>query len=176
MFKIIWNKDDVERLRTELAQKLDLVITDDPNEVPSDKVGIILDETDLDKIRPILELLAIERSQVMFQTPSGYVQFSVHEMIYLESFGEDIYLHASDKTNQIIKQPLYQLEEILRPYHFIRIGKSFVVNIAKIRYIRTMLNAKLDLELVDGTHLEVSRSFVKSFKYAIGIQKKEESL
>ncbi len=174
MFKIIWNKDDVERLRKAFAQELDLVITDDPNEVPSDKVGIILDETDLDKVRPILELLAIEKSQVMFQTQNGYVQFSVQEMMYLESFGEDIYLHTKDMTNQIIKQPLYQLEEILRPYHFIRIGKSFVVNIAKIRYIRTTLNAKLDLELMDGSHLEVSRSFVKSFKHALGIQKKEE--
>ncbi|MFH1693452.1 MAG: LytTR family DNA-binding domain-containing protein [Bacillota bacterium] len=77
-------------------------------------------------------------------------------------------------TNQIIRQPLYQLEEILKPYHFVRIGKSFIVNISKIRYIRTAFNAKLDIELTTGTHLEVSRSFVKDFKNALGIQKKED--
>jgi DNA-binding LytR/AlgR family response regulator len=71
-------------------------------------------------------------------------------------------------------QPLYQLEALLKPYHFVRIGKSFIVNITKIRYIRTGFNAKLDLELVTHEHLTVSRSFVSDFKNALGIQKKED--
>jgi len=169
MLKIIWNKEEVESIRSKLAKDFDLVLTDDPNEVPKDKVGIILDDSDLEKIRPILEMMAIERSQVLFQTPSGYVQLNVKDISYLEAYGEDIYMHGSEITNQIIKQPLYQLEEILKPYHFVRIGKSYVVNMSKIRYIRTAFNAKLDIELISGTHLEVSRSFVKDFKNALGI-------
>jgi len=174
MLKIIWNKEEVESIKSKLKEDFDLILTDDPNEVPLDKVGIILDDSNLDKIRPILEMMAIERSQVLFQTPNGYVQLNVKDISYLEAFGEDIYLHGIDMTNQIIKQPLYQLEEILRPYHFVRIGKSFIVNISKIRYIRTGFNAKLDIELISGTHLEVSRSFVKDFKSALGIIKKED--
>lgn len=169
MLKIIWNKEEVEHIRSKLSKDFDLVLTDDPNEVPKDKVGIILDDTDLEKIRPILELMAIERSQLVFQTPNGYVQLNVKDITYLEAYGDDIYMHGTDITNQIIKQPLYQLEEILKPYHFVRIGKSFIVNISKIRYIRTAFNAKLDIELISGTHLEVSRSFVKDFKKALGI-------
>ena len=69
----------------------------------------------------------------------------------------------------MIKQPLYQLEEILKPYYFVRIGKSFIVSVSKIKYIKTTINAKLDLELINGVHLEVSRSFVKKFKNALGI-------
>ncbi len=169
MLKIIWNKEEVENIRSKLSKDFDLVLTDDPNEVPKDKVGIILDDSDLEKIRPILEMMAIERSQVVFQTPQGYVQLNVTDISYLEAYGEDIYMHGTEITNQIIKQPLYQLEEILKPYHFVRIGKSFIVNISKIRYIRTAFNAKLDIELISGTHLEVSRSFVKDFKNALGI-------
>jgi len=169
MLKIIWNKEEVEHIRSKLSKDFDLVLTDDPNEVPNDKVGIILDDTDLEKIRPILELMAIERSQLVFQTPHGYIQLNVKDISYLEAYGDDIYMHGTEITNQIIKQPLYQLEEILKPYHFVRIGKSFIVNISKIRYIRTAFNAKLDIELISGTHLEVSRSFVKDFKNALGI-------
>ncbi len=175
MFKIIWNKDDGEKMRSKLLDEFDVILTDDPNEVPNDKVGIVLDESDLDKIRPILEMIALEQSQLIFQSPTGYSQFSVHEMIYLEAYGKDIYVHTTEMTNQIIRQPLYQLEEILKPYHFVRIGKSYLVNIAKIRYIRSSFNKKLDLELVSGTHLEVSRSFVKSFKDALGINKKGDT-
>jgi DNA-binding LytR/AlgR family response regulator len=174
MLKIIWNKEDVEKIKSRLSSDYNLVLTDDPNEVPDHKVGIILDDSDLEKIKPILEMLAYEQSQIMFQTPSGWIQLPVTEITYLEAFGDDIYIHTLNMSSQMIKQPLYQLEEILRPYHFVRIGKSFIVSISKIRYIRTSFNAKLDLELVTGTHLEVSRSFVKDFKNALGIQKKED--
>jgi DNA-binding LytR/AlgR family response regulator len=174
MVKIIWNKDEVDDIRLKLEKDFDLVLTDDPNEVPVGKVGIILDEDNIEKIRPILELMALEKSQVLFQTPNGYVQLQVRDITYLEAYGDDIYLHGDEITNQVIKQPLYQLEEILKPYHFVRISKSYIVNISKIRYIRSGFNAKLDIELITGDHLEVSRSFVKDFKNALGIQKKED--
>jgi len=174
MLKIIWNKDDIEKIKSRLSTDYNLVLTDDPNEVPDNKVGIILDETDLDKIKPILEMMAYEQSQIMFQTTTGWIQIPVTEITYLEAFGDEIYAHTVNLSSQMIKQPLYQLEEILKPYHFVRIGKSYIVSISKIRYIRTAFNAKLDLELTTGTHLEVSRSFVKDFKNALGIQKKED--
>jgi DNA-binding LytR/AlgR family response regulator len=174
MLKIIWNKEDVEKIKMKIQDQYQIVITEDPNEIPLDKVGLIIDEKDYDKIKPILDLMAYEKSQIFLQTANGFIQIYVSDITYLESFGDDIYLHTEKDASQVIKQPLYQLEEILKPYHFVRIGKSFIVNISKIRYIRTSLNAKLDLELINGIHLEVSRSFVKDFKNALGIQKKED--
>ncbi|MBE0700743.1 MAG: LytTR family transcriptional regulator DNA-binding domain-containing protein [Acholeplasmataceae bacterium] len=175
MFKIIWSKEDAKGIKEKIAQKYDFVLTDNPNEIPHDKVGIIVHEEDYDKVRPLLELIANEKTQLMFETRNGWVQIPVYEMTYLESFGEDIYIHTLNIGNIIIRQPLYQLEEIIKPYHFVRISKSFIVGITKIRYIRTTFNAKLDLELITGRHLEVSRSFVKAFKLALGISNKEES-
>ena len=174
MFKIIWNREDFERIESKLKQTYDLILTNDPNDVPLDKVGIVFDESNIDKIKPVLDLMAKEKSQLMLQTISGWMQVYVNEITYLEAFGDEIYMHVDQLESQIIKQPLYQLETLLKPYHFVRIGKSYIVNMIKIRFIRTAFNAKLDLELVDGTHLEVSRSFVKDFKNALGIQKKED--
>jgi len=174
MLKIIWNKDDFEKIQSKLSKDYQLFVTDDPNEVPENKVGIIVDERNIDKIKSILEMMARQKSQIMLQTVSGWIQVHTEEITYLESFGDEIYMHRHQDSSEIIKQPLYQLEALLKPHHFVRIGKSFIVNITKIRYIRTSFNAKLDLELIDGTHLEVSRSFVKDFKNALGIQKKED--
>jgi DNA-binding LytR/AlgR family response regulator len=53
---------------------------------------------------------------------------------------------------------------ILEPYHFVRISKSFIVNLRQIKYIKVGLNAKLHLTLNNQTQLEVTRSFVKRFK------------
>ncbi len=174
MFKIIWSRDDFEEIRSKLLQDYNLVLADDPSEIPDDKVGIILDDNNFEKLKPILEYLAYQKSQVMFQTTEGWVQLNVSRILYLESFGDDILVHLMGNEKYVINQPLYQLEEILKPYFFVRIGKSFIVSVSKIKFIKTTINAKLDLELINGVHLDVSRSFVNKFKNALGIQGKDK--
>jgi DNA-binding LytR/AlgR family response regulator len=174
MLKIIWNREDFEKISDKILSEFNIQVTDDPNEVPEHKVGLLLDSDNVATIEKLIKKLMMEKQTMIFPTQSGYLQINVQEINYLEAFGDDIFMHVEHDQSQQIKQPLYQLEGMLKPYHFIRIGKSFIVNASKIRYIRTAFNAKLDLELLDGTHLEVSRSFVKDFKNAIGIQKKED--
>lgn len=174
MIKIIWKKDDFEKVKDKLNDMYQIELATDSNDLSSDQVGLIVQDQDVDKLKNILELINYEKASVILPTVEGWMQVHVQMITFLESFGDDIYLHQIDLPTTIIKQPLYQLEETLKPYHFVRIGKSFIVSISKIRYIRTSINAKLDLELITGDHLEVSRSFVKSFKYALGIEKKED--
>ncbi len=113
-------------------------------------------------------MIEYEKMQMFFPTQDGYVQLHLHDINYIESFGEEIYVHVRGKV-ETIKKPLYQLEEMLKPYHFIRVSKSFIVNARKISYIKVGLNAKLKLELKDGSILEVTRSFVKSFKKSLNL-------
>lgn len=174
MLKIIWNKEDIDTIKKKLFDEYHMVLTTDPNDLPDDKIGLLVDEKDVDRIKIILDMITEEKSQIVLQTQQGWIQVYVSHVTFLESFGEDIYLHQENQPTEIIKQPLYQLEEMLKPFHFVRIGKSYIVNMTKIRYIRTGFNAKLDLELVTGDHLSVSRSFVNDFKNALGIQKKED--
>jgi DNA-binding LytR/AlgR family response regulator len=174
MIKIIWNREDFEKIQDKILNQFNLSITTNPNDVPEHKIGLILEDDQKENLHALVEALMKESYQMLFPTPEGYLQMPLKHITYLEAFGDEIFMHLDKQSSQLIKQPLYQLEEMLKPYHFLRIGKSFIVNMTKIRYIRTSFNAKLDLELIDGTHLEVSRSFVKDFKYALGIQKKEE--
>lgn len=178
MFKIIWSKDDALRIKALLhvedAIQYDYVLTDNPDEVPSDKVGIVFREDQIDRIKPLIEMLHQEAAQLMFETRDGWIQLPIQQITYLECFGLDVHVHMADQSLHMIQEPMYHLEEVLKPYHFIRIGKSFIVSVRKIRTIRTGWNAKLGLELTNDVHLEVTRSYVKSFKQALGLEKKEE--
>ncbi len=170
MIKIIWNREDFDNVKEALISQFNLKVIDDPNEVPDHKIGLLLQEENEEKIRTFIESLIYESSQVLFATVDGFIQLNVREINYLESFGEEIHMHLDKTQTVILKEPLYKLEEKLKNYSFTRIGKSYIVNILKIRFIRTMSNAKLELELINGQYLQVSRSFVKSFKNALGIQ------
>ncbi|MFA6801273.1 MAG: LytTR family DNA-binding domain-containing protein, partial [Acholeplasmataceae bacterium] len=117
-----------------------------------------------------LKEIEFEKAQMIFPTSEGFLQVYVHKISYIESFGEDIVMHMMNKDTEMIKKPLYQIETLLKPFQFSRIGKSFIVNLRNIRYIRVTYYAKLELELLNKDIVYVSRSYVSKFKDALGIK------
>jgi len=88
------------------------------------------------------------------------------DIYYIESFGDDIVVNTKD-TKLRTSVRLYQIEEQLANKDFVRISKSLIVNLAKIRYIQPSINAKLKLELLNGQTLEVNRTYIKPFKQSM---------
>ena len=169
MFKIIWNKSDYEVLTQKMTTSETFKIIEDPDLIKEGKIGIVCDEEHMDKIIPILEQIEFDKALMVFPTVSGWVQILLSHILFIESFGDEIDMHLVGHRVEKVKQPLYQLETMLANYKFARIAKSYIVNLRKIKYISLSFNAKLDLELTDGTHLFVSRAYVKSFKETLGI-------
>lgn len=169
MFKVIWKKNEHKQL-SETIKSQGFTLIHDETELKDDEIGIICDEQSIQKIKPLLEEITFEKAQMIFPTPDGWTQIYAHQITYIESYGQDIWFHMKDLHKIHIKQPLYQLESILQPYHFCRIGKSYIVNLREIRYIRVTLNAKLELELSHQEKVYVSRSYVRKFKDALDIK------
>ncbi len=169
VFKIIWNKSDYEFLTKRVMESSQYTFIDDPNLLSEGKIGIVCDEENMEDIKPILEQIEFDKALMLFPTTSGWVQIPLSHILFIESFGEEIDMHLSGGRIEQIKQPLYQLEEMLANYKFARIAKSYIVNLRKIKYISLALNAKLNLELTDGSKLAVSRSYAKSFKKVLGL-------
>lgn len=174
MVKIMWDRKQFSKVSQDVLKQFNITVSDDSHDSNDAQIAIFLHDDNEDILKALVLSLLETSYQMLFQAPDGYIQVMVKSITYIEAFGDEVYMHFSDDVSRLIKEPLYQLEKTLAPYHFIRISKSFIVNITKIKSIKTSFNAKLGLELVDNTHLEVSRSFVKSFKQALGILKKED--
>lgn len=169
MFKIIWNKSDHELLTKRMVESKSFKLIDDPDLIRAGKIGILCDEDDTERIKPILEQIEFDKALMIFPTASGWVQILLNHILFIESFGEEIDMHLLGNHIEKVRQPLYQLEDMLANYKFARIGKSYIVNLRKIKYISLGMNAKLKLELTNGTNLYVSRAYAKSFKKILGI-------
>lgn len=164
MIKVILDKKDLKLIETKLENDPIIQTT-----LEDDQIALIVDDLSYERIEKILKKITVSRKEVVFETHSGWVRLYIGDILYIESFGSQIIIHTIKNGNISIKQTLYQLEKILANFHIIRIGKSFLVNLSKVVYIHSRMNAKLALELVGGIKLEVTRSFVKSFKNALGI-------
>ena len=69
----------------------------------------------------------------------------------------------SDNQQYQIHQKLYELEEKLNPYGFVRINKSTLVNIHKIESIIPEVQRRYILVLKNQNKLLLTRYYVKSF-------------
>ena len=173
MIKIIWRKVDYDQLSPYLEEHHQIHLSQTTQEFDDDFVQVSIEEKDFERIQPLIKSITADVYRMFFETKQGWVQQSIDQVTYIEAFGDDIYMHLENQKTQLLSTPLYQLEAQLKPFQFVRISKSYIVNVRYILYIRTTLYGKLDLELTSGLHLDVTRSFVKSFKDALGIFNKE---
>lgn len=96
-----------------------------------------------------------------------YMRLAVEDIIYIESISQGIWIHTAEGRFRA-RETMYQLEANLYEKGFLRIHKSFIVNIKDIRRIRSSLNSKFTLTLTNGDQIEVSRSYYYRFKEEMG--------
>jgi two-component system LytT family response regulator len=81
----------------------------------------------------------------------------VAEVDWLEADGKYVRLHAGGRTH-LIRGSLAATAERLDPAHFVRIHRSTVVNVARIREVQPWMGGDHLAILRDGTRLRVSRT------------------
>jgi two-component system, LytTR family, response regulator len=82
----------------------------------------------------------------------------VDEVDWMEADGKYVRLHAGARAH-LIRSTLAAVAERLDPSHFVRIHRSTVVNVARIREVQPWMGGDHLAILHDGTQLRVSRTF-----------------
>ena len=54
-------------------------------------------------------------------------------------------------------------------FRFVRVSKSMVLNIKKIKSVKTAENARMNAALLNGEQVVISRSYVKDLKKRLGL-------
>lgn len=90
------------------------------------------------------------------------------DVLYFESVDNRTFLYTVDDVMEI-KQRLYELEEILSDKDFIRISKSQIVNINKIRSLKPELNRTILATMCNGEQLSISRKYVQAVRSILSI-------
>lgn len=92
----------------------------------------------------------------------GTVTVLLEDILFFEAFGDDCYCITQDNKYKI-KMKLYDTEQY-KADGFIRINKSYVVNVFKIITLTPQLNSKFKLRMKNQEVLFVNRSYLKLFK------------
>lgn len=80
----------------------------------------------------------------------------VEEIDWIEAADYCVKLHVG-KRAYLLRRPLAELEAELDPARFVRIHRSTIVNVERVRQIRPQFKGDAVVDLADGTELRVSR-------------------
>lgn len=90
------------------------------------------------------------------------------DVLYFESVENHTFLYTEDDVLEV-KQRLYELEVILSDKDFIRISKSQIVNINKIKTLKPELNRTILVTMCNGEQLYISRKYVQAIRNMLSI-------
>lgn len=86
-----------------------------------------------------------------------------NDILYFSANSPYVTIHHQSKK-YLHNETLKSLEKQLNNHEFIRIHKSYVVNISKVVSYQSRLNGDYDLTLTDDTVLRLSRNYAAAFK------------
>lgn len=85
------------------------------------------------------------------------------EIFYIESVDKRTFIYTKDMVFRSEKR-LYQLEEELKEFDFVKVSRSCLVNVNELVRIKALANSRLEAELSNGEKLIVSRTYIPEIK------------
>ena len=92
-------------------------------------------------------------------------------VLYVESLERNTFIYTDDDVYES-NYRLYELESMLGECNFVRVNKSTLLNLNKIKSIKSDIDRRIRVTLENGYQLIISRSYAEEFKsriYAHGV-------
>ncbi len=90
------------------------------------------------------------------------------ELIRIYAENGKVFAETESETYSL-KQRLYEIEEILGGKRFVRISKSEIINLKKVRHFDLSLTGVVCVKMSSGSVTYVSRRYVGAIKKVLGI-------
>lgn len=143
--------------------------------VPGQGITVLFDMAGLNELMEFLDQLKPgtqprdETATVVGKKNDIYEIIKLADIIFFEADDNDTYCQTKNARYEV-KKKLYELEKDLRDKAFIRVNKSYLVNVLMIGEIIPWFGGRLLLKFKDlKLEVEVSRNNVASFKSFIGM-------
>jgi len=93
---------------------------------------------------------------------------NLSDVLYFETIDNKLFMYTSDNMFESNLR-LYEIEERFSGTSFVRVSKSFIVNLRKVDNIKTESNGRLIAQLINGEKIIISRQYVAAIREKLAI-------
>lgn len=104
----------------------------------------------------------------VFREGGGICLVETAEIYYFESVDDRVFAYVKDDVAEV-KRKLYELEERLAGDDFIRISKSMILNLSKVKRFAPYMGGRFEALLENGEKVLISRQYVPELKKVLGL-------
>lgn len=120
------------------------------------------------QIENLIDTLRIFCQSIQVEKDGSNHNITLDEIFYIESVDEKSYIYTSSDVYEC-KHKLYTLEKMFEDTSFIRVSKSCILNIAKLKSVRPFINGKFEATLRNEEKIIINRHYVADFKKKFGL-------
>lgn len=119
-----------------------------------------------DEVREIVAFVKSRQGQLTGTADERQYEIAVSDIFYIESVDNKAFIYTKSKVYET-RQKLYELEEMLKEKHFLRVSKSTLLNLMKVSAIKPALNSRFTAVLQSGEQVVITRKYVPELKKAL---------
>lgn len=120
------------------------------------------------QIENLIDTLRIFCQSIQAEKNGSNHTITLDEIFYIESVDEKSYIYTKDDVFDC-KHKLYTLEKMFQDTSFIRVSKSCILNIARLKSVRPFINGKFEATMRNGEKIIINRHYVADFKKKFGL-------
>jgi two-component system, LytTR family, response regulator len=102
------------------------------------------------------------------KTPQGALLVDADDVDWVEAAGNYVRLRAGAQSH-LLSETISGLENRLDPLKFLRIHRSRIVNMERIKLLRPLFHGEYEIVLKDGTRLTSGRAYSERIRERLGL-------
>jgi DNA-binding LytR/AlgR family response regulator len=134
---------------------------------PEKEEALIRAQIKSDDIKAAIEILEGNQRKIPLIKDGNNVFIDVSALYYIESVDKKTFVYTKQNCYET-RLRLYELEETLGAY-FLRVSKSMIVNLRKIKGVKSDISGRMEATLLNDEKIVISRSYVKEIKRRLDI-------
>ena len=132
-------------------------ISDGENEV------IVRYSTFTSEIEQIVGILKNEKRRLIGTIGSEKILIELSDVLYIESVDGKSFAYTDCDVIKL-EYTLMQLEQMIQEISFFRCSKSMIINIDKVKSLRSLASNRIDATMCNGEHVMISRTYASDFR------------
>lgn len=119
-----------------------------------------------EQVSRIVQHIKSEEAFLVGEENGRNYRLNIPDIYYIESIDKRTFIYTKESVYQTT-QRLHQLEMELKKYSFIRVSKRCLLNINVLVCLKTLVNSKLEANLLNGEKIIISRTYIPEIKKAV---------
>ena len=114
-------------------------------------------------VSKIIGILEGGEGKLWGRTESGSVSIELGDILYLETVDDKLFVYTTDVVARIEGSLVSFMNEVKDDTIF-RCSKSMIINVGKVRALKSLSSNRIDATMEGGEHILISRRYAVDFR------------